>query len=253
MHERVVLSTMSIDEAADLLEKWRLWRAAERKNRCAACEKRTPLGILAAIITRFKLRKHAASMFVRTVVPHGQRDEDGEEVLFDLEKEHRDEHEMRDTIEAAKSIGGRTADLAVLLERAWDTGFCPQDEVINSSQPRNVEYDDDCEEEHDLADLDAQEIRSLISATLIYRHIFPSSFPSVGPAVSLILSPPPSPSRKNVALHTALRNALGSAAFDYVEGRLDDPTLGGALEDARDRVVDMLVELERAGKRNGRY
>ncbi|THH30548.1 hypothetical protein EUX98_g3636 [Antrodiella citrinella] len=254
MHERVVLSTMSVDEAADLLEKWRLWREGERKSRCAACEKRTPLGILAAIITRFKLRKHAAAMFVRTVVPHGQRDEDGEEVLYDAEKEQKDEEEMRDTIEAAKSIGGRTADLAVLLERNWDSGFCPQVDVLTSSHPEDGDHDDEhCEEEHDLADLDAQEIRSLISATLIYRHIFPSSFPSIGPAVSLILSPPPSPSRKNIALHTALRTALGSAAFDYVEGRLDDPTLGGALEDARDRVVDMLVELERAGKRNSRY
>ena len=254
MHERVVLSTMNVDEAADLLEKWRLWRAAERKTRCAACEKRTPLGILAAIITRFKLRKHAASMFVKTVVPHGQRDEEGEEVLYDADKDLNEEQEMRDTIEAAKSIGGRTADLAVLLERAWDTGFYPQEDVLNSSNNTHGDCGDGyCDEEHDLADLDAQEIRSLISATLIYRHIFPSSFPSVGPSVSLILSPPPSPSRKNVALHTALRTALGSAAFDYVEGRLDDPTLGGALEDARDRVVDMLVELERAGKRNGRY
>ncbi|TCD68870.1 hypothetical protein EIP91_009585 [Steccherinum ochraceum] len=241
MHERVVLSTMSVDEASDILDKWRLWRAAERKTRCAACEKRTPLGILAAIIVRFKLRKHAASMFVRTVAPHGARDEDGEEVLYDAEQEQKDEQEMRGTIEAAKSIGGRTAELAGLLERAWDSGFCPEEDVLSSSRPKLGDHDDEhCEEEHDLADLDAQEIRSLISATLIYRHIFPSSFPSVGPSVSLILSPPPSPSRKNVALHTALRTALGSAAFDYVEGRLDDPTLGGALEDARDRVVDIL-------------
>lgn len=256
---------MDVDEAAEWLEKWRQWHINGRKTRCAACEKRTPLGVLAAILLRDRLRKHAAGMFVRTVIPqsHGMRAEE-REVVYDPEVEARDEKERKETIEAGKSIGGRTAELAVLLERIWDTGFCSHEDVFppprqhanNAAEAGDDE--EDCEDEHDLASTDEAEIRSLLSATMIYRRIFPSSFPNCstnpsGPgAVSVILSPPPSPSRKNVLLHVTLRTALGSPAFDDRFGRLDEK-LGVALEDARDRVVDRLVELERAGRRNGRY
>ena len=51
----------------------------------------------------------------------------------------------------------------------------------------------------------------------------------------------------------ALRTALGSPAFEYgADGRLEDPELGAALEDARDRVVDMLVDFEKACRRGER-
>lgn len=209
--------------------------------------------MLAAILLRDRLRKHAANMFVRTVIPQGTRER---EVVYDPEMEAKDEKERMETIEAGKSIGGRTAELAVLLERIWDTGFCSHEDVFPPpKQNSSIEAGDDeedCEDEHDLASTDEVEIRSLLSATMIYRRIFPSSFPSCAAPVSVILSPPPSPSRKNVLLHVTLRTALGSPAFDDRFGRLDEK-LGGALEDARDRVVDRLVELERAGRRNGRY
>lgn len=251
-YENIVLSNMDVDSAAEWLEKWRQLHVNNRKTRCAACEKRTPLGVLAAILLRDRLRKHAASMFVRTVVP--QSPSEREVVLYDPEVEAKDEKERKETIEAGKSIGGRTADLAVLLERIWDTGFCSHEDVFppQRQSPSGGCGDDeeDCEDEHDLASTDEAEIRALLSATLIYRRIFPSSFPSCNAPV--ILSPPPSPSRKNVLLHVTLRTALGSPAFDDRLGRLDEK-LGTALEDARDRVVDRLVELERAGRRNGRY
>ena len=177
----------------------------------------------------------------------------------------KEEQERKETVEAGKSIGGRTAELAVLLDRIWDTGFCSQEDMLPTrprhshcdSHGRNPDVDVDCEDEQDLASQDEAEIRALLTATLIYRRIFPSTIPacapsSAGGAPAFILSPPPSPSRKNAQLHMALRTALGSPAFESgADGRLEDPELGAALEDARDRVVDMLVDFERACRRGG--
>lgn len=263
-YEKIVLSNMSVEDGAEWLTKWQRWHDTERKHRCAACEKRTPLGVLAAIMTRERLRKHAAAMFIRTVVPRGSRVEadepysrDPEDVVteFDPDQEERDDQERRETIDAGKSIGGRTAELAILLERIWDTGFCAHEDIVpNTRVSRNGRTAEDfsCEDGHDLARSDESEIRTLLSATLIYRRIFPSSFPSCATAVSVILSPPPSPSRKNLALHVSLRAALASSAFDFDAERLKDERLGDDLEDARDRVNDMLTALERSVRRNAR-
>lgn len=255
-HEKIVLSNMSVDDAAEWLARWRVWHDTERKGgRCAACEKRTPLGILAAILIRERLRKHAAAMFVRSVVPNDIREEaeafDTDDLVaaYNSEKEYQDDQQRRETIEAGKSIGGRTAELAILLERIWDTGFCVHDEVLPKPYLGQGE-DQEWEDEHDLARNDETEIRNLLSATLVYRRIFPSSFPSCATAVSVILSPPPSPSRKNLALHVSLRAALASSAFDFEGKSEEDQRLGAALEDARDRVNDMLTALERSMRRN---
>jgi len=254
-HEKIVLDNMSVDDAAEWLEKWQRWHETERKGRCAACEKRTPLGVLAAILIRARLRKHAAALFVRTVVRNDARagaDEcgEGEGLVYNAEKDYREEQERTETVQAGKSIGGRTAELAVLLERIWDTGFCTHEDVL----PRYQDDEDaDCEDAHDLASKDEAEIRSLLSATIIYRRIFPSSFPACPTSVSFILSPPPSPSQRNAALHMALRTALGSRAFEFASGgRLEDEELAVALEDSRDRVCDMLVELEKSCRRGAR-
>ncbi|GBE89091.1 hypothetical protein BKA93DRAFT_735272 [Sparassis latifolia] len=260
--ERLALESMSVDDAAEWLEKWRLWHVSERKGRCAACEKRTPLGILAAILIRERLRKHAAALFVRTVVREGrcpaeERDCDGDgeyEYVYDAEKDASEEQERRETISAGKSIGGRTAELAMSLERIWNTGFCSQD-LLPPHRPHayeDADADEDCEDEQDLASTDEAEVRALLSATIAYRRIFPSSIPACSTGVPFVLSPPPSPSQRNAALHMALRTALGSPAFEFGGGRLADEQLGAALEDARDRVVDMLVERERAFRRGGR-
>lgn len=256
-YERIVLSDMSVEEAAEWLVKWRNFHNTERKgDRCAACEKRTPLGILAAILTRARLRKHAAAMFVRTVIPTreqsaGMYETDDLAAAYDVEQDDQDDQQRKETIEAGKSIGGRTAELATLLERIWDTGFCSHEDVMpRSYMERRDDSESPWDEEHDLARHDEAEIRSLLSATIIYRRIFPSSFPSCATAVSVILSPPPSPSRKNLALHVSLRAALASSAFDFVDQCSEDERLGAALEDARDRVNDMLTALERSVRRN---
>ncbi|TBU45161.1 hypothetical protein BD309DRAFT_1079551 [Dichomitus squalens] len=274
-HEKIVLNNMSVEGAADWLSKWRSWHEFERKGRCTACEKRTPLGILAAILIRERLRKHAASLFVRTVVraevearragPAYDSDDECDEPMYayDADKDYKEEQERKETVEAGKSIGGRTAELAVLLERIWDTGFSSQEESLvplprhAHAHARNPDVDADCEDDQDLASQDEAEIRALLTATLIYRRVFPSTIPacavSAGRAPAFVLSPPPSPSRRNAQLHMALRTALGSPAFESgADGRLEDPELGAALEDARDRVVDMLVDFERACRRGGR-
>jgi hypothetical protein len=258
-YEKLVLANMSVEDAARWLARWQRFHNHERKDRCAACEKRTPLAILAAILTRERLRKHAAAMFVRTVIPRRLDAEDDYDyeidaaAMYDLEQEDQEDEERKQTIEAGRSIGGRTAELATLLERIWDTGFCaPEDLASRLGRSDYSPEDIGCYEEHDLARSDEVEIRTLLTATQIYRRIFPSSFPSCVTAVSVILSPPPSPSRKNMALHVALRAALASAAFDYNTNRLKDERLASALDDARDKVNDMLTALERSVRRNAR-
>ena len=255
LFEKIVLSNLSVDEAAELLSKWRRWHDSERQGRCAACEKRTPLGVLAAIMIRERLRKHAATMFVRTVLPQDAREEyedcEGDEPEIDTELEAT---ERMETIDAGKSIGGRTAQLASILERIWDSGFCPQEEITARPAGAQGAVDDDtqCEDEHDLASTDEAEVRCLLSATLLYRRIFPSSALSCATAVSLILSPPPSPSRKNLALHMSLRTALASPVFDFADERLEDAKLSASLDQARDRVNDMLTAVDRSVRRNTR-
>ncbi|KAI0674530.1 hypothetical protein C8Q78DRAFT_601273 [Trametes maxima] len=280
-HEKIVLNNMTVEGAADWLAKWRKWHDTERKGRCTACEKRTPLGVLAAILIRERLRKHAASLFVRTVVRAEDAsrrannvydsEDDDEEPLYEYnaEKDYQEELERKETVEAGKSIGGRTAELATLLESIWDTGFHTPEDALPALRPHapsrphthscgdsDVDVDADCEDEADLASQDEAEIRALLTATLIYRRIFPSTIAACASATvgsgapAFVLSPPPSPTRRNAQLHMALRTALGSPAFEYgVDGRLEDPELGEALEDARDRVVDMLVDFEKACRR----
>ncbi|KAL1943867.1 hypothetical protein VTO73DRAFT_3685 [Trametes versicolor] len=265
-HEKIVLNNMTVEGAADWLAKWRQWHDTERKGRCTACEKRTPLGILAAILIRERLRKHAASLFVRTVVRaedasrranlafESDDESDDATYKYNVERDYQEEQERKETVEAGKSIGGRTAELAMLLERTWNTGFHTADDGLPLAARRragsNPDVDADCEDAADLASQDEAEIRALLTATLIYRRIFPSAIPA---AAGFVLSPPPSPSRRNAQLHMALRTALGSAAFEYgADGRLEDAELGAALEDARDRVVDMLVDFDKACRRGGR-
>jgi hypothetical protein len=164
------------------------------------------------------------------------------------EQDNTEEEKRKETIDAGKSLGGRTRDFAEALEKVWGTGVNDVDDIL----------DDEATED----DAVESEIRSILSALILYRRIFPSSILSCASAsgvdpVSFILSPPPSPSRKNADLHLALRRALASDVFDFDGEDVEDQNmsqeqrLGVALEHARDRVVDMLVEGERAGRSRG--
>ena len=140
-----------------------------------------------------------------------------------------------------------------------------------------------CTSPHDdpASSSDEAEIRTLLSATLLYRRIFPScsslslSHPTHTPfsptAVSAILSPPPSPpsmsspsGKKSLALHMSLRAALASPAFDCADERFggsgsgvrggegEEEMLCARLDRARDRVNDALTAVERSVRRNVR-
>lgn len=200
--------------------------------------KNTPIGLLATTLIHERLLKHASVLFVRTVLP--DRSPNDTEVY--AKQDDMEEEQRKETIDAGKSLGGRTKELADALDKVWTTG------VNNVS---------DFMDDEDIQDDGVEsEIRSILMALILYRRIFPSSILSCASAsgVTFILSPPPSPSRKNSGLHLALRRVLASDAFDFKgEGAEDekmseDHQLGVILEDARDHVVDMLVEGERAGR-----
>jgi hypothetical protein len=233
-YERLVLSSLTLEDAAEQL-------AAIQHDHESA--QHAPIRLLANTLIRQRLLKHISLLFVRTVLPaHNQNSTEDNWVY--TEQDHSEEKKLKETIDAGKSFGGRTRMFAEALEKVWGTGIDDVEDIL----------DDDTK-------LDAVEveIRALLSALILYRRIFPSSILSCGNAtgvepVSFILSPPPSPSRKNADLHLALRRALASDVFDFKGDDAEDEILtmeqrlGITLEDARDRVVDMLVEGERAGR-----
>jgi len=232
--ERLVLSSLTLDEAMERL-------VASQRNTLSTTL--APIGLLATMLVRQRLLKHTSILFVGTVLPNHIHNDTEHSWMY--VEQNSEEEKRKETIEAGKSLGGKTRILAEVLEQVWTTGV------------------DDIEDILDLDDTggDSVEegIRSLLSALILYRRIFPSSILSCASTtgvepVSFILSPPPSPSRKNPDLHLALRRALASDVFDFNgedagdKNPTEEQKLGVALEDARDCVVDMLVESERAGR-----
>lgn len=241
--ERLVLTSLTVNEAAERL-------AVVQGN--ADNTKHTPIELLASILIRERLLRHASVLFVRTILPDRfhTTSEDG---WLAAEQDNLDEEEKRkETIDAGKSLGGRIRELVEALEKTWGTGVEDITDVLD--------HHNDGSSKADEAEVG---LRSLLNALILYRRIFPSSVFSCVSAtgsksVSLILSPPPSPSRKNPDLHLALRRVLGSPVFDSTFDEADvgdeklkeeQQRLSIALEDARDRVVDMLVEGGRIGKK----
>ncbi|TFK41466.1 hypothetical protein BDQ12DRAFT_733008 [Crucibulum laeve] len=127
-------------------------------------------------------------------------------------EEKNNDDEIHRTIDAAKELGGTVSELGRILERVWRT-------------PSSVTSEDlalkGCDEE----------VRALLTALVLYKRVFADA-----PEESALLSPPPSPKGKEEGgMVSELRRALGSRVFEDALG-------GGALEDARDRVVDLVVE-----------
>jgi hypothetical protein len=168
-------------------------------------QKLAPIEVLANIILRERVKDYAAKLFIRTVSPDHEV-EAGEGV----------DEERVNTLEAATALGGRIGALASILDRVWKTGVYHDENNIQHLQGE-------------------EEMSALLRSLILYQRIFPSSPYANGG----VLSPPPSPSRKNVGIRLTLKRALGSVVFDGSE----------QLEDARDRVVDMLFEFERAERR----
>ncbi|KAK1221926.1 hypothetical protein PQX77_015254 [Marasmius sp. AFHP31] len=226
-HERLVLETMEVDEASATL------KSLQRTS--AASTRYSPIGLLASMVIKERSKKHLQKAFVRTISPPSEKsfelEDDGEDVAKTVKAEKEEETEVRTTVDAARSLGGEVADIGEMLESLWNLGV----------------HELDWDLEDDLDDGLDGEIRALATAIVLYRRIFSSSIMGPvgdgnGSSVSILLSPPPSPSLRDSRLHLTLRKALGSSVFEYGEGE----DFGRALEDARDRVVDMLVDCERA-------
>jgi hypothetical protein len=243
-YEKLVLETLNVGEAVE--------RLAARSSAHTDGGKHSPIAVLASMLVRERLKKHMVILFVKTVWS-SQRSGKGEvDWNEDMEVDDcKEEEEKKVTIDAAQSLGGRTGELGEMLERVWKTEVCTLEDV-GCCGPEGKSYE---EAEDDGDHLLEGEIVSLLTALILYRRIFPTSVlsgaNSSAGGVSILLSPPPSPSRKNPGLRLALRRTLGSKVFDFTndfQGE-DEGNLGMALEDARDRVVDMLVSAERQERR----
>src|SRR3984957_6329725 len=117
--EKVILEQMDVNEAAELLA---LERGSGRGSTSEG-----PLAVLAMALLMTRMRKHAAVLFVRAVLPDAGQTEEQEDQDQDEEKERAA------TIDAAKSLGGQIAETAESLEGAWKAGVC--DAVLPVTDP----------------------------------------------------------------------------------------------------------------------
>jgi len=227
-YEKLVLESMDVNEAARHLEKW---RAIPSRNQ--SFERPSPLGVLAELLIRERIRNHASVLFVKSVDKSLHKwdsdsdsdDSDDESYILGDEMQAEDEIKRAQTIQAGRSLGGETAELALSLAKVWEMGTCDLSDVLSSS-PAAADGD----------------IKALLGAVVLYRKIFSTSLMGCATGevpCSVILTPPPSPAQKDGELRLSLRKVLGSSAFETLGG---DGHLGLALEHARDCVVDMLVD-----------
>ncbi|EJD05561.1 uncharacterized protein FOMMEDRAFT_145060 [Fomitiporia mediterranea MF3/22] len=213
-------------------------------------EPTSPLAVLARHAIRNAVRTHAENVFLRTVAPD-EADYDCGNDNGEIGTEFTDS-EIRHLVDAGRSLDTRTVSLVDKFERVCNptSARFTSTALLDSEvfELKTVEATNDLED---------KELHDLLRAIVLYRRIFPSTLlrdteckgpangASAGISVSLtpMLSPPPSPSRRDGALHLALRRCLDSAAFDR----------GDALEDARDRVVDLLTSESSSWQRQPQY
>jgi len=224
---------VNVCEAAALMRKW--CRADSK------LERHSPLSILAETLVRRKIKKHARLLFVQSVDTTLHQDDDSSDTDESADGQYpltagteaESEVETLQVIQAGKSLGGSTANLAIALEKVWGLGTCELPEVSRS-------------------DADYEDVRALLSAIALYRKVFRTSLVHTGtaecdtPPISVILTPPSSPSPKDAQAHHALRKVLGASVFEMSPDTDEDPELDSlvmAVENARDNVVDMLVDL----------
>ena len=237
-HEKLVLDSMGVCEAALLMQKWR--RTGFQGDNLS------PLAILAETLVCRKMKKHARLLFVQSVDKVLHQDDDSSDTdestdgryLLTADTEAESEVERLQIIQAGKSLGGSTADLAIALEKVWDLGTFQLPEASHS-------------------DVDYEDMKALLGAIALYREVFRTSLVHAGtaecdaPSISVILTPPSSPSPRDLQAHQALRKVLGAGVFEMLpdaDGDQESDSLAMAVENARDSVVDMLVELRTASR-----
>ncbi|KAL1704741.1 hypothetical protein EV121DRAFT_259259 [Schizophyllum commune] len=104
-HERLVLETLDVDTAYE-------------KIACAGAghSRLAPIGVLASILAKERVKAHLAAAFVRAVLGPDDAEED-------------DTHELRRTVDACRSLGGEMRALGDLLERVVEgdgEGVCEE-------------------------------------------------------------------------------------------------------------------------------
>jgi hypothetical protein len=172
-----------------------------------------PIVLLASSLLRKRLHAHASSLFIHRV-------SQGPECHSEFPTTE-DSKTWSATFSYGRSLGGDISLLSNALAKLWQGGWFSLDITDLKVDAAN------------------EDVLALLRATVLYSQVFASQS---------VPSPPPSPPWKaggkesgaDVVLH--LRRVLGSNVFEESgESNLD----GFSLEDARDRVVDMIVNLQR--------
>ncbi|KAI6032464.1 hypothetical protein EDC04DRAFT_2572023 [Pisolithus marmoratus] len=213
--ERLIFKEMTLEDALQSL-------SASSKD--TDMNNLSPITLLASTLLHQRLLAHASSLFIHRVA----QVHDGVVENFSEDEEQQ----WRETIEYGCSIDGGIAMLCSVFKRVW-------------------------RDEADI-DVDALEwgsadpsLQVLLTATILHQQVFPphrvANGPSGSPEDTPFLSPPPSPQSEQPkdARSRRLRQILGSSVFEQsVIGDIQSDACA-SLEDARDRVVDELVNLER--------
>jgi len=199
-YQRMVLQELSIDEAVDRIA----FMVAAHGDGDKGTDRPSPLHLLGTAIVKERVKKHLGLLFIGSIGT-----EDNEIDIDSVEKEER-----RETIEAAKELGGRVGELGRTLERVWKLG---RNSLVDVQDVQD-----------DVPGVDG-EIHALLTALVLFQEVFAAPLKIGVPAT---LSNGVQKDQRGAAI---LRRALGNRVFEEWNG----------LEDARDRAVDMVVELER--------
>jgi hypothetical protein len=177
-YERLVLKTLSLEEAAQLLTS------------SPPTTSLTPLGALATTLLRQRLRSHTSELFVQTVT----RSQNGA-----LSQSHDTEQEAKwnETINAGRSLGGTISTTSDSFAKVWESG------VLNV---KDLVMDDE--------DIKTVLSTIVLFRRIFPSQILCCD--ATDNEVSLILSPPPSPPTRGLQKEVVmqLRRALGSSVFE---------------------------------------
>lgn len=196
VYERMVLEELNVDEAVN-----RLTHVAEKDT------DRSAIQLLAIALVKERVRRHLGLLFMGIIRKDAEDDTDM------TENENAD---RRNTIEAAKELGGYVGELGRTFEKVWKLGRNSLVEV------RDVRSDE--------SGIDG-DIQALLTALVLLQQVFSSPF---APKIEVSAKPSDSMPKDRCDV-TTLRKVLGSRVFEE----------WAELEDAKDQAVDMVVELER--------